>query len=132
APAVDVMKRAPVPAADKLKETEKLLKDLYKDQYVKKAPADRVALARTLLDQARRTSDDPTSRWIFYQEAQQLAARNGDVATAFAAAVESSRVFDIDPLTTRNALVTTIVKSAKAPEEFALLVEALDRFIDDL
>ena len=132
APAVDVMKRAPVPAADKLKETEKLLKDLYKDQYAKKAPADRVTLARTLLDQARRTSDDPTARWIFYQEAQQLAAQNGDVATAFAAAEESSRVFDIDPLTTRNALVTTIVKSAKAPEEFALLVEALDRFIDDL
>jgi len=82
------MKRAPVPSAEKQKESEKILKDLYKDQYAKKAPADRVALARTLLDQGRRSREDLNSLWAFYQEAQQIAAQNADTATALAAVEE--------------------------------------------
>jgi hypothetical protein len=132
APVVDVMKRAPVPPADKQKETEKLLKDLLKEDYAKKAPADRILLGRSLLDRARKCRDDLVSCWVFYQEAQQIAAQNADVVTALTAVEEASRVYDIDRLAAKNSLLGTITKSAKAPEEFSLLVEALDRFIDEL
>src|SRR4029453_11303706 len=51
-PAIDVSKRAPVPEAARQKEAEKIIKDVFKDQYAKKAPADRAGLVRGLFGQA--------------------------------------------------------------------------------
>src|SRR5579872_2396501 len=47
--APDVLKRHPMPEAADIKEAEKQVKDLFKEQYAKKSAADRVALARALL-----------------------------------------------------------------------------------
>src|SRR6516164_5451793 len=71
-PTVDVMARLPIPPADKLREPEKIVKDLFKEGYAKKAPADRQALARALMDQAEKTSQDPPSLWVLYREAQDV------------------------------------------------------------
>src|SRR5258708_2286999 len=49
---VDVSKRLSVPEAAKQKDAEKLIKDLFKDQYGKKAPADRQLLLKALAQQA--------------------------------------------------------------------------------
>ncbi|HZE96364.1 MAG TPA: hypothetical protein VE981_05030 [Planctomycetota bacterium] len=130
--AVDVSKRASVPDAARQKEAEKLLKDLYKEQYAKKAPADRLALARTLLDQARKSKDDPVSVWVCCREAQDLAAQVCDVRTLTAAIDETARVFDIDPLPARTAGLAAAGKAVKSAEEAALLAMALDKLIDEL
>lgn len=130
-PAVDVSKRAPIPDPAKQKEAEKLLRDLYKDQYAKKAPADRQALARSLLEEARKSKDDPVSLWVIYREAQDVALQIGDVRTAVAAIDESARFFDVDALAMKNTALTSAAKSAKTPEELAFLALALDRLIED-
>jgi hypothetical protein len=132
APAIDVTTRAPVPDAAKQKETERLLKDLFKDQYAKKAAADKQILARTLLDQARRTKDDPVTVWVTCREAQDLAAQVCDVKTLIAAIEETARVFDIDALPMKSAALATAGKAAKSPEELASMVMALDRVFDEL
>jgi hypothetical protein len=130
--AIDVTKRAPVPDPAKQKDAEKLLKDLFKDQYAKKPPADRQALARALLDQARKSSEDPVALWVVYREAQDVAVQVCDVRTAMAAIDECSRFFDVDSMAMKNAALTACGKTAKAPEDFAALAEALDRLIEDL
>jgi hypothetical protein len=129
---IDVTKRAPVPDPAKQKEAEKLVKDLFKDQYAKKAPADRQALAHALLDQARKSSEDPVALWVVYREAQEVAVQACDVRTAMAAVDEAARFFDVDSMAMKNAALTACGKTAKGPEDLAALAEALDRLIDDL
>ncbi|HEV3027878.1 MAG TPA: hypothetical protein VG457_09915, partial [Planctomycetota bacterium] len=95
-------------------------------------PADRQALARLLLDQARKSTDDPASLWVLYREAQDLAIPVCDVWTAIAAIEESSKFFDLDPLAVKVAAVAAMGKSARAPEDFMALAEAIDPLAVDL
>jgi len=63
-PAVDVSKRSQVPDAAKQRETERQIKDLFKEQYAKKSPGDRKVLIRMLLEQAAKSQDDPGALWV--------------------------------------------------------------------
>ncbi|HLY11503.1 MAG TPA: hypothetical protein VKW04_19530 [Planctomycetota bacterium] len=129
---VDVSRRAPIPDPAKQKDAEKLLKELYKDQYAKKGPADRQALARILLDQARKSAADPVALWVVYREAQDVAVQACDVGTVVAAIDESAKVFDIDSMTMKVGALSAAAKNAKAPEDLAALADALDRLIQEL
>ncbi len=131
-PAVDVTKRAAIPDAPSQKEAERLLKDLFKEQYAKKTPADRQALARALLDQARRSQGDPVSIWVTCREARDVASQVCDVRTIIAAIEEAARVFDVDPLPMKSADLATAGKAAKTPEDFLSMALALDKLVDDL
>jgi hypothetical protein len=128
----DVTKRLPVPEAAKQKEAEKTIKDLYKDQYAKKSPADRKALAALLLKEAPRTKDDPAALWVLCREAQDLATQACDVPTAIGAIETAAQFFDVDTLGLKNSSLSAAAKSAKVPDEFLALVEALLRLITDL
>src|SRR5579862_1184120 len=68
-PAVDVTKRSPIPDAARQHEAEKVVKDLFKEQYGKKTPADRRALGLQLLEQAAKSQDDPSAQWVLLREA---------------------------------------------------------------
>jgi len=131
-PAVDVTKRAPVPDIGRQKQSEKLLKDLFKDQYAKKAPEDRLALARTLIEQAGRFSDDPTSQWVVYREAQDLAAQTGDARLALSAIEAGARIFDVDVVTLKSSALSVVGKNAKTPADFAALADAYLRLTDEV
>src|SRR5579862_2753991 len=56
--------RIVVPDLAKQKEAEKAIKEVFKEQYAKKAPADRQALARFLLKQADGNASDPAALWV--------------------------------------------------------------------
>ena len=129
--AIDVMARIAVPDAAKQKEAGTLIKDLFKDLYSKKAPADRKALARALLDQAAKTPDDRAAQWVLYAEAVDSAVLGGDIKTAFEAIEGAARVFDVDTAPMKQAALTTAGKTAGAPEEFAALAAALDKMVDE-
>ncbi len=129
---VDVSKRAPVPDAAKQKEAEKLVRDLFKDDYAKKGSAEQRALARRLLQEARKSQDDPPGVWVLYREAEDLAAQAGDVDTALLAVSRRAEQFDVDPLQLRAAVLASTVKSVKSPEDAAALAEAHLRHVDEL
>lgn len=131
-PAVDVSKRAPIPDAASQKEAEKLLKDLFKEQYAKKTPADKQILARALLDQSRKSQGDPVSIWVTCREARDVASQVCDVRTVVAAIEEAARVFDIDPLPMKSSDLAIAGKAAKTPEDCQSMAMALDKLIDDL
>ncbi len=130
--AADVSKREPIPDAAKQREAEKLIKDLFKDQYGKKAPEDRKALARLLLEQSGKPQEDPAILWILCREAQDVATQVCDVRTLSTAIDTTARVFDVDAMLLRNGALTAAGKVAKTPEEIADLTEALFMQVDDL
>src|SRR5436190_15803074 len=129
---VDVSKRAPVPDAAKQREVEKSIRDLFKEQYAKKAPADRKALAKVLLNQAARSQEDPAAVWVLCREAQDVAVQSSDLSTAIDAIELTARVLDVDALSLKNAAFSAAGKTAKTPEEFAALSESLQRFVEEL
>jgi hypothetical protein len=132
AKAVDVTARAAVPDAAKQREVEKTVKDLFKDQYAKKAPADRKALSRMMLEQAARSQDDLAALWLLCHEAQDLATQACDVKTAVDAIDATSRVFDVDAMAMKSMAFAALGKSAKSPEECGALASAFLRLVDDL
>jgi hypothetical protein len=129
---VDVSKRAAVPDPAKQREAEKQIKALFKDQYSKKSPEDRKALARMLLDQAAKSGDDPNAEWVLLREAQDAATQACDVKLLTEAIDISAQMFDVDYLSMKYTGLTAIGKVAKAPEECRSLTLGLLRLIDDL
>jgi hypothetical protein len=127
---VDVKARAPVPDAAKQRESEKQIRDLFKDQYAKKGTADRAALARTLMDQAAQVGEDRNALWVLYREAHDVASSAGDIRLALEAADGMANFFDVDALALRSAAVGATAKSAKAPPEFAALTAVLLQLVD--
>jgi len=128
---LDVTKRLPIPEASGQRDAEKLIKELFKDQYAKKALPDRKRLARVLLDQASKSQDDPAALWVLCREAQDISAQNGDVTTALEATEAASRFFDVDGMALRNAALVMAGKTAKAPEDFAALADAMLKLTDE-
>lgn len=110
-------KKAAIPEDSAQKEAEKTIKSLFKDDYAKKAPADRVALAKTLLQQGTETKDDDAARYVLLRESLDLAARSGDIATGFLAAEEMSRVYPMNPLTLKSSVLTLAGAVLQKPEE---------------
>ncbi len=129
---VDVSKRLPVPDASKQKEPEKLVRDLFKADYAKKGATEQRSLAKRLLDEARKSVDDPSGLWILYREAEDLAAQAGDVDTAVLAAVRRTEHFDVDLLQMKSATLAALIKSVRMPEDVAALAEAHLRHVEDL
>jgi hypothetical protein len=131
-PPIDVMKRAAIPEAARQRETEKQIKDLFKEQYAKKTPGDRKQLARLLLDQAAKSQADPVALWVLCRETQDIAVQGGDPVTALQAVDLAARVFDADTVAMKNEVLTGASKTAKTPEEFVALAGAQLAFIDEL
>lgn len=131
-PPADVTKRAAVPDAARQREAERLVKDLFKDQYSKKSAADRKSLARQLLEQAAKSQDDPVALWVLCRESQEIAAQACDLATAFEAIDAAGRQIDVDALSMKGAALATAAKAAKAPEELASSAQAALKVIDEL
>jgi hypothetical protein len=86
----------PEPDAAAQKETLKKIKDLFKDEYAKKLPADQLALARKLLQSGIETADDPVAKYVLLKESREIAVAAGDVEAALRAAEETSKAFAMD------------------------------------
>jgi len=129
--AVDVSKRAGVPEAARQKESEKAIRDLFKEQYAKKAPADRLALSRELLNQAKQSQDDVLVFWVLLCESLDAALQAGNPRAAFEAVDATVLFFDVDPIGIKNAALATLAKTTRTLEEAALLADAELRFADE-
>ena len=131
-PAPDITKRLAIPDPAKQKEAEKQVKELFREQYAKKAPGDRQALARSLLDQAAKTPDDPAAQWVLLREAQDSATQGGDVKTAIAAAEGAARLFDVDGHALKGSVLASMAKAAKSPDECLEVCRELLKLVDEV
>jgi len=131
-PAVDVTRRLPVPDEPKQREAEKLIKELFKDQYSRRTPQDRRALARFLLEQGARSKDDPVGLWVLYREALDAAIQGGDSDAAVTAIDAAAAVFDVDGLLMKTSAITAIGKTVKTADDLSASAEAALKLAEDL
>jgi hypothetical protein len=106
--------RLPVPDAAAQARSEKLIHDLFKNEYAKRTPADRAALAKTLLGQAGATSDDPAARYQLFIESADLAAQAGDGETAVRALAGLAALYDVNPIPLKTRALITAENVATA------------------
>jgi len=132
AAAADVTKRMKIPGATQQKEAERLVKEIFKTQYAKKSPADRKVLAGLLLEEAKKSKDDPASLWVLCRDAQDVASQAADVGVAVEAAEVAAQCFDVDPLALKTSALNASGKSARTPEELAKVTDFLLKHLEDL
>lgn len=123
--------KKPVPDPDALKEADKLVKEVFKDELAKKAPADRIELARKFLSQALQTDDDPASRFVLLREARDGARDAGDWETALKALDEMGRRFEVDACSPKLAIYQAMAKAAKTPEDFNGIARRMIALVDE-
>jgi hypothetical protein len=103
------------PSAAALGDTEKQIKDIYKDEYQKRAAADRIEFAKKLLKLAQDSKNDPLTFYVALREARDLAASAGDLETAFAAVDILAWTFAVDADELKVGLVPVAVRSVTTP-----------------
>ena len=112
-----VAKKTPVPDEAKQAAADKLIRDLFKKDFLAaRKPADKQTLAAKLMQQAEETKDDPAARFMLLREARDLAAQAGDVAVALSAAEETIRIYEVEPVALKLATLTAVSRGvATAP-----------------
>ncbi len=88
----------PVPDAVAQDHARLMIYTLFKDDFAKTAVADRQAVGKRLLAEAGGTKDDSVARYVLLMEATDFAAVAGDPETAFKAAVELGRFYQVDAI----------------------------------
>jgi hypothetical protein len=123
--------KAPVPDAAAQREAEKLIRELFKADYAKRAPTDVQVLAAKLLQQGRETKDDPAGQFVLLQQARELAVQAGDLATALAAVEETGKAYAVDSLTLKVQALAAALLPAGRPEAIGALAESCLETIDE-
>jgi hypothetical protein len=114
---VPLRQQAPVPGADQQKAAEKLIRDVFKDEFAKTSPADRLALVKKLIEQALDTKDDASARFVLLREARDLAASLGNADLAFRAIDMLGVDFKIEALKMKHSTLAAASKNARTAEE---------------
>ncbi len=120
---------APDPAV--LADAVKSIRDTFKTDYSRRGAAEIVALARKLLDEAKRPGADPLSRYALLAEARDLGALWGDVALAMEAVEELEKGWAVNGPALKAAALATAAKAAKSPAVQREVAEAWLKLADD-
>jgi formylglycine-generating enzyme required for sulfatase activity len=116
--------RLPVPAEDACKKGLAMVHDIYKAEWAKaKTAAEKLALAKKLVEESRKPQNDAMGRYALLQAAHQLALAAGDATIAFQTAEEISRLYDVDALDMKLAAVGKMLKAAKTAGQRTPVVE---------
>jgi hypothetical protein len=110
--------------------------DVYKPDYEKaRTPAQKSELAKKLLGEGSATKDDPTSRFVLFRVARDIASQQGDLVTAFDAIGRISTEFEADGMQMQvdaaTTAATTAVKALKLPKDHQACVALLAPLIDE-
>lgn len=114
----------PVPGADVLAKEERQVRETFRADYAKTAPADRAALAGKLLEAADRNPASSAPRYVMLREARDLASSAGAVEPALQAVSRLTQTFALDPLASRLDTMLKLSRSASAPEARQSLAQA--------
>jgi hypothetical protein len=91
------------------------LKDVFKDDFAKRRPSDRQALAEVLLQHGRQPRQEPAHRFAALREAGDLASKVGDVDTALAAADEITTWFAVPPREETARVLSALTPNLSEP-----------------
>jgi hypothetical protein len=113
--------RIPEPSADAQKQAVKAIKDLFKDEYAKKAAADQVELARKLMTTSADASIDMPTKYACLTEARDLAAAASDATLALEAVSLLGKSFMIAVPGAKMAVLGKMAGTTKESEKLRAL-----------
>jgi hypothetical protein len=124
-------KKLPVPSAAAQDAAMTVVKELYAADYAKaKTLADKVSLAKKLLDLGKSTKDDPAGRFVLLRLSRDIATQGLDGLAAFEAVDAISETFEIDPVEMKAAVLKYGAAHATLPQHHKRLMEAGLFFVD--
>jgi hypothetical protein len=106
-------RRVPVPTEAAQKEAEKLVNEVFAEDFRKAhSPEEKLSLAETLATQAAKSRDD-AERHVLLEDACKLAVSAGKVECAMSVVDSLTAQYDIDAWATQIATMDELVKSAR-------------------
>jgi hypothetical protein len=122
--------KTPAPSPAEQADAEKMIRDVFKDDYAKRGLPERQALARQLLEQGQKTQDDRKFQFVLLRESRDIAAQSGDPATSLQAVDEMTKSFAIEPSSMKLGALALAAKTARTAEDFKVLVKLSLRLVD--
>lgn len=123
--------RLPVPPESAQQEAEKTIREVFKEDFAQKNPAALFKFGQLLLEQARQTPDDPSSKYVLLREAANVAARSGNPRTAMEALEAMGKAFKVDGLALKEASLAKLESTVIRPEDAHALAEAYLTAVDE-
>jgi hypothetical protein len=111
------VRKLPLPDAGALQRAERQIKDVFREEYARKIPAERANLAREFATLAVGTEDDPAARFVLLRESADLASGSGEIEAALETLELLGRSFEYDAGPSRTALYAAAARSAVRPED---------------
>lgn len=112
-------KLPPPPQEKDLKAAAEAVKQKYRWQYGRAhTPGEQLELARKLLADAPKVTDDAAARYVMLREARDLAAKAGDLRVAAAAVEQTATYYQIDLLKAKVEMLRKASEGAKGPKQF--------------
>jgi serine/threonine protein kinase len=121
---------ATVPDSTSLRDAEKMIRDAFKGDYVRKTQGDLQVLAKKLQAEAAKPQKEPSVQYALLAECRDVAAQAGEIALAMAMIDELDRYFAIDLVTQKTDTLAAAGKVLKSPEAARALAEAYGPVID--
>lgn len=109
--------RQPVPDAAGIRNAEKLIREIFKEDFARKAPADVLTLAQKLLQQGEQPDNELPTRYALFKLAQELAVQGGDAGLAVRAVDGLSKYFAVNGAPLKLAALQALAKSARTADE---------------
>ena len=117
----------PIPSTAQQAAAQETIHGLYAREFIKDTPADRLALARTLLSQAQQSASDTAARYVALLDAVDVAGAAGDVTTAFSAIDALGREYQVNALELRHGALSQASRNAAMPAQYtAIMTGALE------
>ena len=113
--------KLPVPDMAAQGNAERLVRELYADDYAKPSPTDRQSLAEKLIQAALQTNDDPAGRFVLLRDACDLATQ---ASTALRAVDALAEGFSINAPAMKEAAITKLSAHPTSPSERQIIVQA--------
>jgi serine/threonine protein kinase len=117
--------RIPVPEGKVLVQAKETVYELYKDDFRKTKHSEMSELAKTLLEQAENSLDQPVLRYVLLREAQRLAVRAADAVLALRAIDQLDRDYAVDGEPMRWSALERAVNESLTAGRAAQLAELI-------
>jgi hypothetical protein len=123
--------RVPVPEPAALKDSQKLVREVYREDFAKKSPSDRVTLARKLLEEAGKSKNDPVAVYVLLSEGRDAASEGGNIGLAFQAIEDLASRYQVQGTELKGAALLAVAKTARGPEDMRGLAEAYLSLVEE-
>ena len=124
------VKKSAVPDSALQKQAEKVVREVLKEDYAKRNPVDRQVVVRKLLKQGMETRDDLAVKYVLLRDALEMAVQLGDCTTAWEAADQISKAYQLDAVKARTDLLDALDKAVRTQDQLKGLVGLYVRTVD--